>query len=183
MRNRILLLLLPVVLIGIIAAMPDDSPNKRLRFTKFGTTLNESSTTAKWKDWAGTWRSSDTTEPYNINLQNFRDDTIIIPYAATGATSGYCAAFKVQFGVNGKWKAPYTLDSLFQYGGALADGVETKGDSTFVGKPIYWLIKGPYAGATQFRLIIAKDTTNAADGNAGTTNSTTNTLEAGVIDP
>ena len=189
MKTKLSFFVLGLFMVVLIAAYsgspggPDDTINKRLRFTSGWTSVNSNVTAPKWKDWAGTWYASDTTEAYNINYQNFRDDTLIMPYVFTTATSGYCAAVKVQFGVNGVWKAPYTIDSLFQYGGALADGVETEGDSAFVSKPIYWLIKGTYAGASQFRMIVAKDTTDAADLNAGTTNSTTTTFGAGVIDP
>lgn len=184
MRKRLIYSMLPLIAIAMIAMAPKgDSVNKRLRFSRWNVQLNDASSTAKWKDWAGTWYASDTTEAYTIDFQNFRDDTLIVPFVATSATSGYCAAVKIQFGVNGKWKAPWEMDSLYQYGGTLAKGVETKGDSTFVGRPIGWLLKGKYAGASQFRIIIAKDTANATNGNAGTTNSTTNLLEAGVIDP
>lgn len=199
MKKTILILAI-LLLVGADAAMSQlkvQSMSKDLTvMTKRGKTgtaltdnLGDGSSTFYWKIWASPkyWSPIDTTTAFNMSELAAVGDTIVVPFVASDATTPYNAAIYIQWGngahANGPtvWKPAVFLDSIVRIGTALAPPTPATGDdSVFVGRNVHhdWLASGK--GSDRFRLLIRKDTTDAADANPGTTNGTA-TYRVGVI--
>lgn len=192
MKN-ILVLIALIALIAVVAqpvaaqVEVKDFNYELVASSKSGKGLRDGSATFYWKIWQSPklWAPVDTSSVFNMS-ELIVGDTVCVPYIKSNtATQPYNAAIKIQWGQSGNgtvvWKPAVTLDSIVRIGTLLVPPTPATGkDSVFVGRNIHhdWMTSGK--GSDCFRLLIAKDTTSAADANPGTSNGT-GTYELGVI--
>jgi hypothetical protein len=191
MKNIIMILMAAIFVWTVTPTPTDAQPYQVTNFVQklkasstSGAGLRDGSETFYWKIWASPklWSPIDTTESFMMSDIVY-GDTVVIPYVRSTTRISYNAAVKLQWG-NGPdaWKPAISLDSLVRVGDILAADAsgETTADSLFTGRNVFhdWMNSGK--GSDRFRLIIAKDTTDAAVTDLGTTNGT-GTFQAGVI--